>query len=71
VNVALAANGNPTEFALIVALSASNNFVSMSNPVMAIVAGPGGYRAIDLWRTGGPLSLAYVAIVLLMVNLIF
>jgi di/tricarboxylate transporter len=71
VNVALAANANPTEFALIVALSASNNFVSMSNPVMAIVAGPGGYRGIDLWRTGGPLSLAYVAIVLLMVNIIF
>jgi di/tricarboxylate transporter len=71
VNVALAANANPTEFALIVALSASNNFVSMSNPVMAIIAGPGGYRAGDLWRAGGPLSLAYVAIVLVMVNLIF
>ncbi len=28
VNVALAANGNPTEFALMVALSASNNFVA-------------------------------------------
>jgi di/tricarboxylate transporter len=71
VNVALAANANPTEFALIVALSASNSFVSMSNPVMAIIAGPGGYRGIDLWRAGGPLSLAYVAIVLVMVNLIF
>lgn len=71
VNVALAANAGPTEFALVVALSASNNFVSMSNPVMAIIAGPGGYRAADLWRAGGPLSLAYVLIVLVMVNLIF
>jgi di/tricarboxylate transporter len=71
VNVALAANANPTEFALIVALSASNNFVSMSNPVMAIIAGPGGYRGLDLWRAGGPLSLGYVVIVLVMVNLIF
>ena len=71
VNVALAANANPTQFALIVALSASNNFVSMSNPVMAIIAGPGGYRAADLWRVGGPLSIGYIAVVLLMVNIIF
>jgi di/tricarboxylate transporter len=71
VNVALAATANPTQFALIVALSASNNFVSLSNPVMAIIAGPGGYRGADLWRAGGPLSLAYIALVILMVNLIF
>jgi di/tricarboxylate transporter len=71
VNMALAANANPVEFALVVALSASNNFVSVSNPVMAIIAGPGGYRSKDLWRVGGPLSLIYLIIVLVMVNVIF
>jgi di/tricarboxylate transporter len=71
INVALAANGNPTAFALIVAMSASNSFTSISNPVMAIISGPGGYRAQDLWRVGAPLSLAYIVIVLVMVNLLF
>jgi di/tricarboxylate transporter len=71
VNLALAANTSPAAFALVVALSASNNFVSLSNPVMAIIAGPGGYRSRDLWRVGGPLTLAYLGITLLMVNLIF
>ncbi len=71
INLALAADGNPVAYALIAALAASNNFVSQSNPVMAIITGPGGYTARDLWRVGGPLSLAYITIVLVMVNLIF
>ena len=71
INVALAAGGNPMAFALVVALSASNNFLSVSNPVLAMVSGPAGYRAKDLWRTGAPLTLVYLAIVLLVVNLMF
>ena len=71
INVALAAGGNPLAFAVVVALSASNNFLSVSNPVLAMVSGPAGYRAKDLWRTGAPLTLVYLAIVLLMVNLMF
>ncbi|MCR6662927.1 MAG: SLC13 family permease [Luteimonas sp.] len=71
INLALAAGGNPTAFALIVALSASNNFVTQSNPVMSMIAGPGGYRPRELWKIGIPLSLVYTAIVVLMVNLLF
>ncbi|MFY2763586.1 SLC13 family permease [Arenimonas sp. MALMAid1274] len=71
INVALAAGGSPLAFALIVALSASNNFLSVSNPVLAMVTGPAGYRSRDLWRVGAPLTLAYLAIVLLVVNLMF
>jgi di/tricarboxylate transporter len=70
INVALAANGDPRAFALIVALSASNNFTAMSNPIMAIITGPGGYRGPDLLRVGGPLWIAYMAIILVMVNLV-
>ena len=69
INVALAADGNPSAFALIVALSASNNFLTPSNPVLAMITGPAGYRPRDLWRTGAPLSLAYLAIILVAVNL--
>jgi len=71
VNLALAAGGNPTAFALIVALSASNNFMTASNPVMSMITGPAGYTPKELWRIGGPLSLIYVVIAVLAVNIMF
>jgi di/tricarboxylate transporter len=71
INVALAVGGSPVSFALVVALSASNNFLSVSNPVLAMVTGPAGYRSRDLWRIGAPLTLVYLAVVLLVVNLMF
>lgn len=71
INIALAAGGNPTAFALIVALSASNNFMTASNPVISMITGPAGYSAKELWKIGAPLSLVYTAIAVLMVNLLF
>ena len=71
INLALAAGADPTAFALIVALAASNNFMTQSNPVMSMITGPGGYRAKELWIVCGPLSLVYILIVVLMVNLLF
>lgn len=71
INLALASGGNPTAFALIAALSASNNFITQSNPVMSMIAGPGGYRPRVLWQIGVPLSLMYSVIVVTMVNLLF
>jgi di/tricarboxylate transporter len=71
INLALAAGGDPTSFALIVALSASNNLVTASNPVMSMLTGPANYSARDLWRVGTPLSLAYLVIVVAMVNVLF
>lgn len=71
INMALAAGGNPTAFALIVALSASNNFMTASNPVISMITGPAGYSGKDLWRIGGPLSLIYTAVIVGMVNLLY
>ncbi|HJR74648.1 MAG TPA: SLC13 family permease [Luteimonas sp.] len=71
VNLALAAGGNPTAFALIVALSASNNFMTASNPVMSMITGPAGYSSKELWKIGGPLALIYIAISVLAVNVMF
>ena len=71
INVALAASGNPLAFAMLVALSASNNFLSQSNPVLSMITGPAGYRPRDLWRTGAPLTVCYLAITLVAVNLMF
>jgi di/tricarboxylate transporter len=71
INLALAVGGNPTAFALIVALSASNNFVTASNPSISMITGPAGYTARDMWRSGGPLTLVYTAIIVLMINLLY
>jgi len=71
VNLALAVGASPTSFALVVALSASNNFMTSSNPVISMIMGPGNYSPRDLWRVGGPLSLVYVMIVVVMVNLMY
>ncbi len=71
INLALAANGNPMVFALIVALSASNNFMTATNPLISMVIGPGNYSPRDLWRLGLPLSLLYTAVVVVMVNLLW
>ncbi len=71
INLALAVGGNPTAFALIVALSASNNFMTASNPSVAMVAGPTGCTSADLWRSGGPLTLIYTTIIVVMINIMF
>lgn len=71
VNLALAAGGNPTAFALIVALSASNNFMTSSNPVISMITGPAGYTNRELWKVGGPLSLLYTLLAVTMVNVLY
>lgn len=71
INVALAAGGNPTGFALVVALSASNNLMTASNPVMSMITGPANYSARDLWRVGGPLSLLYLLVIVAAINLLY
>jgi len=71
INLALAAGGNPTAFALIVALSASNNLMTASNPVISMVTGPANYTSRQMWRVGGPLSLIYTVVVVLAVNALF
>ena len=71
INLALAANGNPMVFALIVALSASNNFMTSTNPVISMVVGPGNYTQRDLWRVGLPLSMLYTALIVLTINLLW
>jgi len=71
VNLALAVGGNPTAFALIVALSASNNLMTASNPVISMIVGPAKYTPGELWRIGGPLSFLYTLVVIVMINLMF
>ena len=71
INVALASDSSPLAAAMLVALSASNNFMTQSNPVLSMISGPAGYRPRDMWRTGALLTLLYLVITLVAVNLMF
>lgn len=72
INVALASGGNPAVYAMVVAVSTSNTFIMPSaNPVIMIVAGPGGYRRRDFLRVGVPLTVLMLVVMLVAVNLVF
>lgn len=72
INIALASGGNPSAYALIVAISVSNTFlIPGASPTILIVAGPGGYKSRDFLRTGLPLTLLLLITTLVMVNLMF
>ena len=72
INVALASGGNPAVYALVVAVSTSNVFlIPSANPVIMIIAGPGGYRSRDFLRVGIPLTILLLVVMLIAVNLLF
>ncbi|MGY6553700.1 MAG: SLC13 family permease [Wenzhouxiangella sp.] len=71
INIALATGGNPAVYALIVGLATSNAFILPTHPVNALIMGPGGYRVKDFIRVGGLMSLVFISVMLVMVNLVF
>jgi di/tricarboxylate transporter len=72
INIALASGGNPSVYALIVAMSVSNTFlIPGASPTILVVAGPGGYRQKDFVRVGLPLTLLLLVVMLVMVNVVF
>jgi di/tricarboxylate transporter len=71
INVAVSAGAEPLPFAVLVALCASNNLISASNPTLAMVMGPAGYRPRDLLKIGLPLSLLYLVVAIVAVKLMF
>ena len=71
VSIAFATGANPTMYALIVALSASNAFILPTHQVNALIMGPGGYRVADFIRVGTPMSVIFITVMLTVVNLIY
>src|SRR5512135_524172 len=72
INLALASGGNPSVYALIVAMSVSNTFlIPGASPTILVVAGPGGYRQKDFLRVGLPLTVLMLVVMLVAVNLLF
>lgn len=71
VSIALTTGASPTMYALIVALATSNAFILPTHQVNALIMGPGGYRVADFIRVGTPMSVIFIVVMLLMVNVIF
>lgn len=71
VNIAIGAGANPAVFALTVALATSNSFFLPTHQVNALIMGPAGYRVSDFMRAGGIMSILFIGVMMIMLNLIF
>jgi di/tricarboxylate transporter len=71
VNIAIGAGADPAVFALTVALATSNSFFLPTHQVNALLMGPGGYRVADYMRAGGIMTILFIAVLMVMMNLVF
>jgi di/tricarboxylate transporter len=71
VNIAIGAGADPRIFALTVALATSNSFFLPTHQVNALIMGPGGYRVADFMRAGGIMTILFLAVLMVMLNLIY
>ncbi len=71
VNIAIGAGANPAVFALTVAIATSNSFLIPTHQVNALIMGPGGYRVPDFMRAGGVMTVLFLIVMMVMMNLIF
>lgn len=71
VNIALGAGADPAVFALTVALATSNAFLLPTHQVNALIMGPGGYRVADFLRAGGIMTVLFLAVMMVVLNLLY
>ncbi|MGI9318598.1 MAG: SLC13 family permease, partial [bacterium] len=64
-------DANPAVFALTVALATSNSFLIPTHQVNALIMGPGGYRVADFMRAGGIMTVVFLVVEIIMLNLIY
>ncbi len=71
VNIAVGVGANPAVFALTVALATSNSFLIPTHQVNALIMGPAGYRVADFMRAGGIMTVLFLSVLMVMINLIY
>lgn len=71
INLALVIGADPAMFALTVAICTSNSFIIPTHQVNALIMGPGGYRVKDFVRVGSVMTVIFLVITLVMLNLVF
>ena len=71
VNIAVGVGADPAVFALTVALATSNSFLIPTHQVNALIMGPGGYRVMDFLKAGGVMTVLFLFVIMLMLNLLY
>ncbi len=71
VNIAIGVGADPAVFALTVAIATSNSFLIPTHQVNALIMGPAGYRVPDFMRAGGVMTVLFLAVSMVMMNLVF
>ncbi|MEH6361163.1 MAG: SLC13 family permease, partial [Amylibacter sp.] len=71
VSIAVASGGDPAIFAMTVAISTSNSFLIPTHQVNALIMGPAGYRVKDFVRTGSFMTVLFLVVSMLMMNVVF
>ncbi len=71
VNIAIGAGANPAVFALTVAIATSNSFLIPTHQVNALIMGPAGYRVADFMKAGGIMTVLFLTVMMIMMNLVF
>ena len=71
VNIAIGVGASPALFALTVAIATSNSFLIPTHQVNALIMGPGGYRVPDFIRAGGIMTVLFLIVSMVMMNLVF
>lgn len=71
VNIAIGAGADPAVFALTVALATSNSFFLPTHQVNALIMGPAGYRVADFMKAGGIMTVLFITVLMVMMNLVF
>ncbi len=71
VNIAIGADADPAVFALTVAIATSNSFLIPTHQVNALIMGPAGYRVSDFLKAGGIMTILFLVVMMLMMNIVF
>ncbi len=71
VNIAIGVGADPAVFALTVAIATSNSFIIPTHQVNALIMGPAGYRVPDFMRAGSIMTVLFLVVMMVIMNLMF
>ena len=71
IQIALGVGADPAIFALTIALATSNSFLIPTHQVNALIIGPAGYKVRDFLRAGIGMTILFLFVMLLMLNLFY
>lgn len=71
VEMATNVGADPRLYALIVAIASSNAFLMPTQQANALISGPGGYHIKDFVKAGSGMTILFLVVMIVMVNLCF